>query len=147
MRPRHFAGSLAILLMMVVSSRLLASTINVPAQQPTIQDGINAAQNGDTVLVAPGTYYENIDFKGKAVTVTSANGPKVTIIDGGGTYQVVTFQSGETLSSVLSGFTVRNGFAAFSSEFSAGGISIGISSPTITGNVVTENFGCGIGVY
>jgi len=59
------------------------ATINVPGDQPTIQDGINAAVNGDTVLVAPGTYVENIDFLGKAITVMSKLGPEGTIIDGG----------------------------------------------------------------
>ena len=60
-----------------------ASTIHVPGDQPTIQAGINAASNGDTVLVDPGTYYENIDFLGKAITVTSSGGAAQTIIDGG----------------------------------------------------------------
>jgi len=54
----------------------LASTINVPKDQPTIQAGINAASNGDTVLVAPGKYVENINFMGKAITVTSSGGQR-----------------------------------------------------------------------
>ncbi len=48
-----------------------AQIINVPADQASIQAGINAATDGDTVLVAPGTYYENINFMGKAITVAS----------------------------------------------------------------------------
>jgi Right handed beta helix region len=121
----------------------LASTINVPKDQPTIQAGINAANNGDTVLVSPGTYTENINFNGKAITVTSAMGSKVTIIDGGQANQVVTFDSGETQSSILRGFTIRNGNAICCGA-SAGGILISNSSPTISHNTITKNFGCGI---
>ena len=72
-----------------------AAVINVPADQPTIQDAIDVAQTGDTVLVAPGTYLENINFSGKNITVKSSNGNKVTIIDGGHNTSVVTFDSGE----------------------------------------------------
>src|SRR5437870_11939876 len=86
-----------------------AATINVPAGQPTIQAAINAAANGDTVLVAPGTYYENINFMGKAITVTSSGGPSVTTIDGGAAGSVVAFTSNEGTNSVLSGFTITNG--------------------------------------
>jgi hypothetical protein len=66
--------------------------IHIPADQPTIQAGIDAAHNGDTVLVSPGTYYENIDFKGKAITVTSSAGAAVTTIDGGGNGPAVHIQ-------------------------------------------------------
>src|SRR5262249_42070944 len=48
-----------------------ASVIHVPGDRPTIQQGINAANAGDTVLVSPGTYLERIDFIGKAIVVTS----------------------------------------------------------------------------
>ena len=53
-------------------------TINVPADHATIQSAIDAANNGDSILVAPGTYVENINFKGKDITVTSSDGPEVT---------------------------------------------------------------------
>jgi hypothetical protein len=65
---------------------MAAATVNVPAQQTSIQDGINAAASGDIVLVAPGTYFENINFNGKAITVTSSGGPAVTKIDGSKTF-------------------------------------------------------------
>jgi hypothetical protein len=125
-------------------------TIHVPADQPTIQAAINAANNGDTVLVAPGTYVENINFNGKAITVTSAGGPSVTIIDGGAKGSVVTFITGETSSSVLSSFTIRNGHSDFNTPgFGAGGgIFIHSSSPIISGNLITGNHSVhGIGIY
>src|SRR5262245_49247689 len=74
-----------------------AGTIHVPADQPTIQSGIDAAVDGDTVLVAPGLYVERIWFMGKAITVKSSGGPAVTVIDGSGPgpSSVVTFAAGE----------------------------------------------------
>jgi hypothetical protein len=132
------------------SSLLYASTINVPAQQPTIQAGIDAANTGDTVLVAPGTYEENINFSGKAITVKSSGGAKATIIDGGNVAPVVTFATGEGTTSILSGFTVQNGTSTFNSGYAGGGIYIGSSSPTIIDNIIQNNTACndggGIGV-
>src|SRR5438552_19079403 len=96
------------------------STIHVPAAQATIQGAINVANNGDTVLVAPGTYYENINFNGKAVTVTSSGGPSVTIIDGGQNGSVVTFDSGETMSSGLNGVSIQNGYASYNGSYDSG---------------------------
>jgi hypothetical protein len=84
-------------------------TIHVPADQPTIQSGINAANPGDTVLVAPGTYYENIDFEGKAITVTSSGGAAATTIDGGSKAPTVYFQTSEPRTAVLSKFTIQHG--------------------------------------
>lgn len=126
----------------VFASSAFAGVIRVPANQPTIQAGINAANKGDTVLVAPGTYGENIDFKGKAITVTSSKGAKVTIIDGGNVATVVVFASGETRTSVLSGFTIQNGITNVSSLVDGGGIFIANSSPTITNNIIQNNEAC-----
>lgn len=131
--------------LMIIAVDAVATTINVPADQPTIQDAINVAVNGDIVLVAPGTYAENINFLGKAIHVKSSQGAKVTVIDGGRAGSVVTFASGETSKAVLSGFTLQNG--ANSQE--GGGIAVS-SNPTITGNIIKNNTGCngggGIGI-
>lgn len=53
-------------------------TLQVPSQYKTIQAAIDAANSPDTVLVAPGTYFENVDFKGKAITVKSSAGAAMT---------------------------------------------------------------------
>jgi hypothetical protein len=108
---RLSAVSVVYMSLLIVGSAGAATVIHIPADKPTIQAGIKAAGNGDTVLVSPGTYVENINFLGKTITVESSMGPKVTIIDGGGLSSVVTFSSRETLSSVLRGFTVRDGGA------------------------------------
>jgi len=108
--PRaSLVGSLFAVVFFFAMPCFAQNTIHVPADQQTIQGAINAANNGDTVLVAPGTYYENINFMGKAITVTSSAGAAQTTIDGGKKGTVVTFNAGEGLNSVLNGFTVQNG--------------------------------------
>jgi len=152
MRCSYLAQLLSILstlfLAQVVSAQ---TTIHVPGDQATIQGAINVANNGDTVLVAPGTYYENINFKGKAITVTSSGGTAVTAIDGGGNESVVTFTSGEGSSSVLNGFTLQHGAASPNNRYMGGGIYVSGGSPVITNNIVQYNTSCGggfgIGLY
>lgn len=124
---------------LLICGSCLASTINVPGDQPTIQAGINAAIDGDTVLVAPGTYMENIDFGGKAIVVKSSAGPKVTIIDGGNLAPAVRFSTGETNAAVLSGFTIQNGET---------GVYVNFASPVIKNNIIANNTaGIGAGMY
>ncbi len=131
---------LVFLLAAVSLSASAQATIHVPADQPTIQAAINAAANGDTVIVSPGTYTENIDFQGKAITVTSTNGPSVTIIDGGGNGPVVSFHSGELRSSVISGFTLRNGGGdPLTTSVGGGGVYVNSSAPAIFNNIITGN--------
>jgi hypothetical protein len=134
------------LLICLVPAILAQQTIHIATDRPTIQAGINAAANGDTVLVAPGTYYENIDFKGKAITVTSSAGPATTIIDGSGTagMPVVLFQTQELRTSVLSGFTIQHGGTQTFTSQPSGGIFVHFAAPTIRGNIVSENRCSGI---
>jgi parallel beta-helix repeat protein len=120
-----------------------AGTLTVPTEYPTIQDAIDAAVDGDTVLVDDGTYVENINFLGKAITVISVNGPESTVIDGNASGSVVTFNSGEGTNSVLSGFTICNG-----ETDDGGGIYCEVSSPTITNCTISGNSALwGGGIY
>jgi parallel beta-helix repeat protein len=117
--------------------------IQVPGNAPTVQAGINMANAGDTVSIAPGTYIGPINFNGKAITV-SGSGPGVILDGGSADGPVVTFNSGETRSSILQNVTVQNGSSA--PLPTAGGIYISQASPTILNSVIQNNQGCGIGV-
>jgi hypothetical protein len=137
---RLLPGCSALILAAASLSVLAQATIHVPSDQSTIQAAINAAANGDTVLVSPGTYHENLDFQGKAITVASVSGPAVTIIDGGAIGPVVSFHSGELRSSVLSGFTIRNGGSEPQPSLAgAGGVYVSKSAPTVSNNIITAN--------
>jgi len=85
--------SLAVLFILTIFAHPApAVTIHVPSAEPTIQAGINEAVDGDIVLVAPGTYVENIDFDYKAIEVRSESGPLLTTIDGNFSGSVVTIR-------------------------------------------------------
>ena len=88
-------------LLLLPSALLAQTTWYVPDDFATIQAGIDGSANGDTVIVRDGTYVENINFNGKAITLKSENGPVTTIIDGNQAGTVVTFNSGEGNGSVL----------------------------------------------
>ena len=112
-----------------------------PAETYTaIQQGIDAAKSGDTVVVRDGTYPGGITLHGKEITVRSENGPRNCIIDGMQSGSGVTFQSSNAK---LEGFTIQNGVAD-----KGGGIYLYNSSPTITNCIISGNtaeYGAGIG--
>ncbi|UCG47658.1 MAG: right-handed parallel beta-helix repeat-containing protein [Phycisphaerales bacterium] len=119
-----------------------AATRLVPSQYPNIQAAIDACTDGETVIVAPGTYSgpgnRDIDFKGKAVTVRSENGPENCIIDCQGSdnhpRRGFYFRAQEGPDSVLDGFTIANGWVGY-----GGGIFCENSSPTIRNCRLIEN--------
>jgi hypothetical protein len=141
---KTFAVAVVFALALGLASVAHAATIRVPADYASIQQAIAAAAPGDTVLVAPGTYGENLTFLGKAITVVSEAGPAVTVIDGNSAGPVVGFTQGEPRTAVLRGFTVRHG----ASTFGGGGVLVQNSSPTIADNWIVSNGACtGAGVY
>lgn len=137
-----------IIAFILLSPAAFAATINVPGDYATIQEAIDAAVNGDEVIVAPDTYYENINFLGKAITVRSSHGPVDTVIDGGSPIDpdygsVVAFRQGEGVSSVLEGFTLTHGTGTkihgpIDDHFGGGIICEG-TSPTIINNIIIDN--------
>ncbi len=104
-------------------------TFGIPGDFTTIQECISFAVSGvDECLVAPGSYDENINFLGKAITVRSSGGAGVTTITGAGLNDsVVKCISGEGLDTILDGFTVTGGDAS-----NGGGMFNAGSSPTVT---------------
>jgi len=108
----------------------------------SIQDAIDAMASPGTVYVAAGTYMENINFLGKAITVKSESGAENTIIDGGGIGSVVTFESDEGLDSVLDGFKITN-----AGGLNNHGIRCYKGSATIINNIIQDNAGYGICLY
>jgi parallel beta-helix repeat protein len=106
----------------------------------SIQTAIDNAVDTDEIVVAPGTYFETIDFLGKAVTLRSAVGPEVTIIDAQEMGKVVTCVSGEGPDTVLEGFTVMGG-----SFTNGGGMFNRGSSPTVTNCTFSGNSAHGLG--
>ena len=158
--PASFVG-LALALTLTSTAPAGATTIHVPGDFPTIQEAINAAIPGDVILVAPGTYTgplnTSLDFGGKDIELRSTNGPDVTIITDSALrlkaaarpldpavdawaavpMPIFTFQSGESPSALVDGFTITRGFSLI------GGIRcINNSSPTIRNCVLSwHNFG------
>jgi hypothetical protein len=149
---------LVVLALVSTSLNVISEIRNVPAQYTTIQAAINAAVNSDTVLVAPGTYFENINFRGKNIVVTSryyiTQDPSLissTIIDGSTPLQpdsasCVIICRGEDSSAVLQGFSItRGGGTKWNDEHFAGlyreggGILVALSSPIIQNNIIHSN--------
>ena len=121
---------------------LKARIIHVPDDQETIQTGIDAAEDGDSVLVQPGIYYENINFEGKGITVgslylTTGDTAYVdsTIIDGDRNGRsVVVFRNGEDDNSVLTGLTIQNGYTDW-----GGGVYCNSVNPSLNYMIIKDN--------
>ncbi len=108
--------------------------LRVPADYELISDAVTRARDGETVCVSPGTYVDNIDFAGHEVLVVGLDGPETTIIDGGGTGPVVSFDTKEGAGAILRGFTITGG-----DEAMGAGIYIRNADPTLENLIIDGN--------
>ena len=125
------AAILVFILLFSACLPLQAAEILVPSQYPTIQAGIDAANNGDTVIISPGVYHGtgnwDIYFKGKAITVQSVEPENPTVVEGTVidcnelnscpwgpcpfSHRGFSFHNGEDENSILNGITIINGYS------------------------------------
>jgi len=128
----------AVVATLVLAGTSFAATINVPADYTTIQAAIDAASDGDVILVAPGTHTgtgnEVISVSYKAITIKASGTPEETIIDGEGARRVCRFGGGIGAGTIIEGFTITGGYGD-----GGAGMVFGYSSPTITNCTISGN--------
>jgi len=163
---RVLIGILTILAVVAVCrGRTITVDDDGPADFSTIQAGIDDSNDGDTVLVADGTYTgdgnRDIDFLGKAITVKSENGAETCVIDCRGSeaepHRAFNFRSGENRDSAVIGFMITNAYAPgedcipmppFICSHLGGAILCQGSSPAISHCIITGNWSeQGGGIY
>lgn len=136
------------LVALVVPVCAWARVLHVPAEYGTIQAGLDAATPGDVVLVAPGTYRENLSMP-SGVVLQSEAGPGVTTIDGSSAGSVIEC-IGVSSSTEIRGFHITNGTGSmqFNGRYGGGIVCWTGASPLIEGNAFSGNratFGGAIG--
>jgi len=149
-RFNYKRANIIIVAVFAIGGLVQAGTITVGSERGNydfhnIQDGIDAAEDGDIVLVAPKEYEitEPITFRGKAITVRSEEGPEQTMIrmskppmGWNAEYALVLFDNGEDYRSLLEGFTLRGS--------PANGVLCLGSSPRLENCVMTSNTSRGV---
>jgi hypothetical protein len=123
----------------VLNGTTRAADLLVPGEFPTIQAAVNAALDGDVVIVDPGTYVETVNTLGKAITIRSTDpaSPGIvasTILDAGGEGTALRIIFGERLDTVIDGLTITGGDGDL-----GGGLEVSLSDPIIRRCVITEN--------
>jgi len=132
---------LPICIFLLASSFLNAGILHVPGDYPTIQAALVYAGTGDTILVAPGTYYEHIGWPSiQGINLLSEYGADSTIIDAAGLLRAITIVADVDSTTVIRGFTIVNG-----NTDRGGGIYCEGASPTISNNTIMNNSAGGYG--
>jgi hypothetical protein len=113
------------------------TTLLVPSEYEAIQDAIDAAVDGDTIIVADGVYTGDrnraLDFGGRAITLRGESGPEACTIDCEYVDRAFHFNSDEGSDAVLSGFRIVNGYHSFGAGIYCSG-----SSPTIANCIISD---------
>ncbi|MCP4581996.1 MAG: hypothetical protein GY839_10280 [candidate division Zixibacteria bacterium] len=146
---RYVAVSMFFIFALFISAS--ATIISIPVDQPTIQQGIDVSSDGDTVLVQPGTYVENINFGSHIIVLASlflTTGDTTyisnTIIDGDTLNSVIILENGVQSITRITGFTIQNGYG----DPHGGGIYCAYTHAHIANNIITGNIGsAGGGIY
>ena len=139
-------------------TRIPAGILEVPGDYPTVQEALSSASEGDTVLVAEGTYFENLRFPPANLVLAShyiidgdSSHIPLTILDGSqctnpDTASIIYMDGGQDSSSAVTGFTITNGkgtlhwfYATQSFQLYGGGAYINGSSPIISHNRFTAD--------
>jgi hypothetical protein len=129
----------------------MAADLLVPSVYPTIQSAIDAAQPGDWVTVAPGTYRENLVVQ-KSVMLRSSKGASVTALDGQGAGPVLVARGTGSEYVAILGFKITNGKNNFTHLSSAapgyaGGVHLDSVVAYVANNDIVGNVGClGLGI-
>jgi hypothetical protein len=138
-----------ILILLCIVNSSYATIINVPNEQPTIQDGIDSANDGDTVLVQPGLYLENLYLYKKNIHIFSlypltleSEYINQTVIDGQDSKSVIRIYQCDSLD--IRGFTLQSGYGSKSfwiGSKNGGGIACDESPNVIIRNtIIKDNF-------
>jgi len=127
-----------LLLLMIIPFHLLAETLHVPGEHALIQIALNAAESGDTVLVAPGTYEENLQWPATSGIILSGTQLDSCIIDGSHSGSVIRFHCdwGSLIDSTthIQNFTIQNGYASYGA-----GIYLCNAGPTLSSLLIRSN--------
>jgi len=124
---------MCLLVFCTVSALSIPATIYVPDDFPTIQLAVDAAASGATIIVRPGTYYENLTISTKGCTLRSEMGPQTTIIDANGTGGVLSISKTQGSGVTIDGFTIKNAATWY------GGIFCGGCNAVLTNNIIIGN--------